>query len=676
MRFEHLQPGSKSKGLLSIRRTQYSLRNLYGFLARRGFSVIMFGALFATLTVKFFHSYRSGLVPEYLSWIPTDIAVLLGIEVVLAIICFCRPSRAVIRTATIIAAVVCTWSVMNAGWLIRTGTQILPSVLLPIFRDPISAAGVVGVNLVKMPVAAVILLGPSAIALTFFFSILAKPQRPNYKPGPFAARIVSCLLIIVAAVWARTATGPGHPSSRIASEHLRYNSQLMAVTSSLLSGSDGLTRADLANARRIIPSSDELKISVPPKAKQTNHNVVIVVLEGIQYRYTSLYNPSDNLTPYLAKLAEQGVEFVNARSTLTHTTKVLFSLLTGRFPSASHDLAEAVPASKPYASIATILKGQMNFRTAFFQSAKGSFESRPSLVYNLGFDKFWSRENLNDPNAFLGYLAADEFSMLKPITDWINADNGPFLLAIMCSVSHDPYVVPDWFDTPAKEPIECYKQTISYTDRFIAALDAELAKLNLTEKTIFCVIADHGEAFGEHGGFGHERVAFDEALRIPFCLRAPALIKPATKVTQPVSSVDLTPTLLALLGLETEAADFDGLNALGPLPSDRKVHFSCWLNQGHAGFIKDNRKFIYDPSSETVFAYDLDTDPFELVAMELPDEQTRRIIDQTVGWRKNSIFRIQQPHTGKRVFFENWICRWSNRVSSAKYRPGAAEKQR
>lgn len=668
MRSEHLQPDSKSKGPLSTRRTRYSLRNLYGFLARRGFSVIMFGALFTTLAVKFFHAYRSGLVSEYLSWIPADIAVLLAIEVVLALVCFRRPSGTVIRTATIIAAVVCTWSVMNAGWLVRTGTQILPSVLLPIFRDPISALFIIGVNLAKMPVAAVILLGPSAVALTFFFSILARPKQPNYNSRPFAARIVISLLIIVAAVWAQTATAPRRPSARMASEGLRYNSQLMAVTSLLFPDSDALTRADLANARRIIPSFDELKISLSPKATQINHNVVIVVLEGIQYRYTSLYDTSGNLTPHLAKLAEQGVEFVNAHSTLTHTTKVLFSLLTGRFPSASQDIVEAVPVPKPYASIATILKDQMNFRTAFFQSAKGSFESRPGLAYNLGFDKFWSREDLNDPNVFLGYLAADEFSMLKPITDWIKADETPFLLVIMCSVSHDPYVVPDWFDTPAKEPVERYKQTISYTDRFIAALDAELAKMNLTEKTIFCVIADHGEAFGEHGGFGHERVAFDEALRIPFCLRAPALVEPATKVTQLVSSVDLTPTLLALLGLEeTEAANFDGLNALGPLPDDRKVYFSCWLNQGHTGFIKNNRKFIYDPSSETVFAYDLNTDPLELAAMELPGEQARRTIEQILSWRKNSIFRIQQPRTGKRILFENWLCRWNNRVSSAKY---------
>jgi phosphoglycerol transferase MdoB-like AlkP superfamily enzyme len=333
----------------------------------------------------------------------------------------------------------------------------------------------------------------------------------------------------------------------------------------------------LAGAKRKIPALDEIEIVRSQKPQRVRYNVVIIVLEGIQYRYTSLYNEENNLTPYLATLAKQGVEFVNARSTLTHTTKVLFSLLTGRFPSVSQDIAEAVPAVKPYASLATILKQNLDFRTAFFQSAKGNFESRPGLVYNLGFEKFWARDDLNDPNAFLAYLACDEFSMLEPIVEWIKADNKQFFLTILCSVTHDPYEVPEWYAAPAKEPEQRYRQAVSYTDKFLAALDVELTKLNLADKTVFCVIGDHGEAFGEHGLLGHERIAFEEVLRIPFCLRAPFLVQPATRVTQAVSSVDLSPTLLALLGFDAGVAGFDGHNVLGYISDDRKVYFSGWL---------------------------------------------------------------------------------------------------
>ena len=666
------QSGPKAKPVFSVRRLPRSLasvlRRLYGLLAPRAYSVIMFGALFCTLVVKFFHAWRIDLVNEYLSWIFADISVLLGIEVILALLCFRWPNRWLIRTACICAAVVCTWSVMSAGWLIRTGTQILPTVLLSLVRDPINALGMIGVNLAKMPTAATILLAPSAIALTFFFLVLAKPLPPRYNQKRFAGRItVSVLLVLITVASRSTLTGRGSP--QIVSEGLRYNCQLRAITSLLFSDSARLTKTNLANAKRKIPAFDNIRIAIPPKHHRLNHNVVLVVLEGIQYRYTSLYNKQINLTPYLAALARQGVEFTNARSSLTHTTKVLFSLLTGRFPSVSQDIAEAVPLEKPYASIPTILKQNANFRTAFFQSAKGNFESRPGLVYNLGFDKFWARDDLNDPDAFLGYLACDEFAMLKPIVEWIKADSSPFFLMILCSVTHDPYEVPQWFATSARDPLQRYRQAILYTDKFLAALDVELAKLNLTDKTILCVIADHGEAFGEHGLLGHERIAFDEVLRIPFCLRAPFLIQPKTTVTYAVSSVDLAPTLLALLGFGTEAAGFDGTNALGPIPDDRKVYFSGWLRQSPAGFVKANRKFIYYPANKMVSVYDLSADPLELSPTELPEQQQREIADDIINWRQDSIFLLDQQRLGEKTLFDTWLCRWNSRIASAKYRP-------
>jgi phosphoglycerol transferase MdoB-like AlkP superfamily enzyme len=655
------QSGHKAKPFLAVRR-------LYALLAPRAYSVIMFAALFCTLAVKFFHARRIDLLDEYLSWIFDDVSVLLGIEVILALLCFRFANRWVIRTACICAAVVCTWSVMNAGWLIRTGTQLLPTVLLPLFRDPINALCIIGVNLAKTPVAAAILLVPSAVALAFFFSVLAKPPPPHYNQKRFAVRIIFSVLVVFAAVLARgTLADRGSP--QIVSEGLRYNCQLRAVTSLLFPGSARLTKINLANTKRKIPAFDDIQITVSPAQHRLNHNVVLVVLEGIQYRYTSLYDEQDNLTPYLASLAEQGAEFTNARSSLTHTTKVLFSLLTGRFPSVSQDIAETVPLEKPYASIPTILKQNAGFRTAFFQSAKGNFEARPGLVHNLGFDKFWARDDLKTEDAFLGYLACDEFAMLQPIVEWIKADDRPFFLTLMLSVTHDPYEVPQWFATPAKAPLTRYQQAISYTDKFLAALDVELTKLNLTDKTIFCVIGDHGEAFGEHGLLGHERIAFDETLRIPFCLRAPFLIQPKTTVTQAISSVDLAPTLLALLGFDTQALGFDGVNALGPIPDDRKVYFSGWLSQSPIGFVKANQKFIYYPVDKLVSAYDLSADPLELSPIELPDQQRRDIAACLITWRKNTIFLLDQKRIGKKTLFDTWLCRWNNRVASAKYRP-------
>ncbi len=659
MSIEQTQSGSEVKGLWVVGR-------VYDLLAPRAYSVIIFCALFCTLAVKFFHSYRMGLVGEYFGWVVEDIAVLLLIEVVLTLICFRLPRRWIICSVTVFAALVCTWSIMSAGWLIRTGTQILPPVLLPLIRDPLNSFGIIGVNLAKMPVAAVALLGPSAIALTFFIFVLVKPRIVTYERKVLVRKVVISFIIILTAVVARYAV-PKRGSGQIVTAGLRYNCQLRAVTYLLFAGFDHRNKVDSANIKREIPSFDEIEISVRSGQQRVSRNVVIVILEGIQYRYTSLADERNGLTPYLTRLADEGVEFSNMRSSVTHTTKALFSLLTGRYPSISQDIAEAVPAAKPYASLATIVKGHLNFRTAFFQSAKGNFECRPGLVNNLGFDKFWSRDDLDDPNCFVGFLGSDEFSMLEPIVEWIEADSKPFLLTILCSVTHDPYEVPEWFGEPAKEPVERYRQSISYTDQFLAALDVEFAKLGLSEETIFCIVGDHGEAFGEHGMLGHERIAFDENLRIPWVIRAPFLIDGASKVREALSSVDLTPTLLSLLGFDISDWGFDGVNALGPVAEDRKVYFSGWMWQGPAGFIADNRKFIYDITTEMVSVYDLSEDVLELDRCELEDEEAGKVADEVSEWRKNSIFRINQKRSGKETVFDLWLCRWTGRVSSARY---------
>ena len=650
----------------------------YAALAPRAYSVVLFAALFCNMAVKFFHGARYGLLHEYPSWICTDVAVLLAIEVALALLCYRWPTKRMLRGTTIFAAMVCTWSVMNAAWLIRTGTQILPMDMFPLIRDPINVLAMVFKNFAARPGAAAVLLVPSGVALAFLFSVLARPHPPNYNRRRFRARVTVSLAIGTVAIISHTAVS-SLGSAHIVAAGLRSNCQSRAVLAFVLPQYRYLARDDFSNATRELPREGNLPVRLKPQS--INHNVVIVVLEGVQYDCTSLAGQQGGvapqmsvrpggLTPYLATLADEGVSFTNARSVLTHTTKALFGMLTGRRPSASQDIAETVPMDKPYASLATILEQGLGFRTAFFQSAKGTFESRPGLVHNLGFDKFSAREDLNDPNRYVGYLGCDEFALLEPVTDWIQSEDKPFLLVVLCSVTHDPYEVPQWFEPKADTLVGCYQQTIAYTDRFIGALDAELANLNLTDDTIFCVVGDHGEGFSEHRIMGHERFVFEEVLRVAMCMRAPSLVEPGTRVTGPVSSMDLTPTILGLLGFDLDPMGFDGVNALEPLPEDRRIYFSGWMQQGPVGFVRGDSKYIYDPEHNRVMLYRLGADPLELRGLELPEGEAEKLSGEIIEWRRNTIFRLDDDADGHTPLFDSWLCKWNGRRSTVKYEQG------
>lgn len=638
---------------------------LYSLAESRPYTVILIAALAYNLLCKLYWSYRLQMPGHYYKWIFADLIVLLGIEAIFAIICNYWPKKSVIRLITFAAALICAWSVMNAGWLIRNGHQMLPHNLLPLFRDPVNGFSIIGGNFKTLPLTAFILMAPAMTLLVFFFWVFVRPKKPNYNRKRFALRIRMSFLAVVLASIAYVLIIHANPDDLTAAE-LRHNCQLTAVTSLL--NPKRYIKDKKHNPKRIIPSIDEFNISRDPGYHQPDYNIIIVVLEGVQYRLTSLADKKSDLTPFLFELAEQGVQFPNARCILTHTTKALFSLLTGLTPSVSHDIAEAVPVEKPYVSLAAILKRNLNYRTAFFQSAKGNFECRPGLVYNLDFEKFLARDDLKDPNDYVGYLGCDEFALLQPVTEWIKQENHPFLITVMCSVSHDPYEVPDWFAEPQKELFSRYLQTIKYTDSFLAALDVELSKLNLMNNTIFCVIGDHGEAFGEHAQFGHERIVFEETLRIPFVIRAPFFIEQSTVINHPVSSIDLTPTLLGLLGFKTKDCGFDGIDALGNELKDRRIYFSGWFEQSPAGFIEENRKYLYDPTLKITAFYDLAIDPNEMFRTVLGEDRAQKIEKHITDWRNNSIFIINQQRTGQKILFDNWFCDWTDRVSDADFK--------
>ncbi len=645
----------KKRGRLSR-----ALSWLYELLAPRAYSVLVIVALFCTLAVKLFHSWRTGLLREYLGWVLADVSFLLGVEVILALICAYWGGRWVIRVATVFAAAICAWSLMNAACLIRTGTQILPSVLLPLVRDPLNILQIIGTNMWQMPVAAALLVGPSLVGLVFCACVLARPRVPGYNRRVLAVRVFVCVVVVLAAAGVRPAMAR-RGSAGLDLVGMRHNCQMRAIISFIQGVGGPAARRD-----RKVPAFDEIQLGRLGDA--ANYNIVLVVLEGVQWARTSLGNPRSGRTPRLAAIAGDGVEFVNFRSALPHTTKALFAILTGRFPSASHDIAEAVPLDKPYGSLATILTRQAGYRTVFFQSAKGGFEGRPGLVHNLGFDEFWARDDLVDPDSFIGYLGADEFAILPRVANWIEGCQGPFLMIILCSVTHDPYVVPEWFGEAVDGALGRYEQAIGYTDGFIGAVYDRLCELGVGDNTIFAVVGDHGEGFGEHRMHGHARISFDEVLHVPFCVRAPLLDGGPRRVDGPVSSIDVAPTLLSLLGFDVGGGVFDGIDGLGVIPRERKVYFADWMEEGPAGFVESGRKVVYSPSAGAVRVYDLSGDPGEMSALSVESGQSDAIRAQISQWRAGTVFSVEQERTGNELLFGRWLCRWAHRNAWASYR--------
>jgi arylsulfatase A-like enzyme len=90
--------------------------------------------------------------------------------------------------------------------------------------------------------------------------------------------------------------------------------------------------------------------------------------------------------------------------------------------------------------------------------------------------------------------------------------------------------------------VESVDERIGY---FLRALELS----GKAAETLVVVTADHGEGFGEHGLYLHGNSFYDELMRVPLLVAGPG-VAAGQRVAQPVSHVDLMPTLADLFGVE------------------------------------------------------------------------------------------------------------------------------
>ncbi len=93
-----------------------------------------------------------------------------------------------------------------------------------------------------------------------------------------------------------------------------------------------------------------------------------------------------------------------------------------------------------------------------------------------------------------------------------------------------------------------YRAEIQSVDVAIGRLLEALAARGELNDAILVVMGVHGEEFLERGGAGHGRTLYDESIRVPLIIHAPALFA-AGRVRAPVDMLDLAPTLTDLIGV-------------------------------------------------------------------------------------------------------------------------------
>ena len=95
-----------------------------------------------------------------------------------------------------------------------------------------------------------------------------------------------------------------------------------------------------------------------------------------------------------------------------------------------------------------------------------------------------------------------------------------------------------------------YEASIASIDFEIGAILDALEERALLDSTLVILTADHGEQMGEHGLFDHMQSLYQPLTHVPLLFRLPGARRGGASVGTPVSLVDLSATVLDLVGAE------------------------------------------------------------------------------------------------------------------------------
>jgi arylsulfatase A-like enzyme/Tfp pilus assembly protein PilF len=310
-------------------------------------------------------------------------------------------------------------------------------------------------------------------------------------------------------------------------------------------------------------------VKTAPTASVKPPNIILITLDTTRADRMGFLGSQRGLTPNLDALALRSVVFTRAYAQVPLTTPSHAAMLTGTYPQYNHveDLGAPLGVNLPYLPD---LLHQHGYHTGAFI---GAYILDPKGHVAPGFDRgfdlydapFHQRKPGEDRYKSVERRAED---VANSALGWISRhQKGPFFAWLHFYDAHDPYDPPPPFkERYAAAP---YDGEIAYTDAVVGDLLGMLRRHGLYDNAVILIVADHGEAFGEHGEERHGMLLYDETIHVPLLVKLPGGKSAGKRVESRVALADVAPTLLEQAGAPA-AKDMQG-KSLVPLMTGTKA---------------------------------------------------------------------------------------------------------
>lgn len=270
-------------------------------------------------------------------------------------------------------------------------------------------------------------------------------------------------------------------------------------------------------------------------------NILVIIADDMACEDCGAYGHPHIKTPNIDQLAREGMRFDSAFLTCSSCSPSRASILTGRYPHATGAAELHQPLPPEQILVITPLR-----EAGYFTAAAGKWHLGPHVKSQ--FDVV--REGGGD-GAYEHWLPVlKERPKDKPFFIWLATTDphrpyGPNRIA----QPHTPadVVVPPYLpDTQeVRQDLAAYYDEIGRLDVWVGRVRQELIAQGVWDQTIVIFLSDNGRPFPRC-----KTTVLDSGVRTPLIIRWPGKIPAASVCSRLVSTVDLAPTILELVGIK------------------------------------------------------------------------------------------------------------------------------
>jgi len=340
-------------------------------------------------------------------------------------------------------------------------------------------------------------------------------------------------------------------------------------------------------------------------AKAAGYDVLVIVLETAPYACLNL-DSLGTLPPNMRWLAQRSFLATQYHTTYPYTVRATFSMFSSWYP-ANGPRDDVVTLNEDYPQllapgVARTARDAGYYTGLFNPNPVDNSEHDRTRYTALGFSSIFT-PNMSDVPPLHAQASGDErrqrthikdtrvLELLKRELGAKIAARQRYFIAFGPQYSHAPWpdVVPTSTDA---EVMQSGRRLFAVVDEWIGELVAQLKEAGTLDHTLIVIVGDHGiRTKQEHPSFTAGTLD-DMTFHVPMMIFAPGVLKAPKIVSTQTSHIDLSPTLLDLLGLKRERDLEEGSPIWDPRLKDRTTFFLARNYLGTDGYYENGRSYM------------------------------------------------------------------------------------